>query len=150
MAKFVFTLQPLLDTRVREEQRRQREVAVVERERRAVEDRIRAQQSIIAQSRRDMADRLTGSVDVTHVRSEGASTLRAIRAAQRLVLELAGVHKRLERARRELLEATKRRRAVELLRDNRFNEWKQRTDKAEANAMDELAVQRAGRKEAMS
>ena len=42
------------------------------------------------------------------------------------------------------MEASRQRKAVELLRERRYEEWKQARDKAEAAALDELAVMRAG------
>jgi flagellar FliJ protein len=145
MKRFVFSLQALLDARQRDEDACRRRVGQFERERQAVESRIRIQQDLIGQSRLQMAGQLVGAIDVARLRGEGATSLRAIRAAQKLVLELAGVHKRLERARTDLLAATKKRRAVELLRDRRFAEWKAAMEKAETAAIDELAVQNARR-----
>jgi flagellar export protein FliJ len=76
-----------------------------------------------------------------------SSSMQILRDAQRIVLELAGVHKRLEAARAELIEATKQRRAVELLRDRRFAEWRNAENKRETAAIDELAVIAAARKD---
>ena len=66
--------------------------------------------------------------------------------AQRTVLELAGLLRRLESARAELLEAAKRRKAVELLKDRRFEEWRSDQNRRELAAVDELAVMAAGRR----
>jgi flagellar export protein FliJ len=60
-----------------------------------------------------------------------------------MVLELAGVHKRLAAARGELIEAAKARRALELLKESRFARWKAGLEKVEVMALDELAVQQA-------
>ncbi len=147
MARFVFTLQQVLNARQREEDALRRAVAAIERERRSLEDRIRSQQELIRGSRHALSSRLVGMLAVADVRGEGATTLRAMRSAQKLVIELAGVHRRLERSRGELLAASKRRRAVELLRDKRFSQWKHALDKAETAALDELAVQRIRRKD---
>jgi flagellar protein FliJ len=47
----------------------------------------------------------------------------------------------------DLLEATKRRKAVELLRERRFEQWRLDLERRETAAVDELAVMRYGRKE---
>ena len=84
------------------------------------------------------------AADMRGVRFQAGAATRLIASAQRAVLELAGVHKRLEAARAVLLEATKRRKAVELLKERRFEEWQQEQARREAAATDEIAVMRAG------
>ena len=148
MAKFVFRLQPLLRARERAEQARQRAVAEVERERLVLENRLRRQQQVITEGKRELAGRLVGGIEMEALRQQAGATLHAMREAQRLVLELAGVHRRLEATREELIEATRQRRAIELLRDRRFAQWKTDQEKAETGALDELAVAAAARKEA--
>jgi flagellar export protein FliJ len=66
-----------------------------------------------------------------------------IASAQRAVVRLAGVQKRLEMARLDLIAATAERRGVEVLRERRFEAWKREQDRREAAAMDEMAVMRA-------
>ena len=85
--------------------------------------------------------------DINAVRLQSGAAVRLAAAAQRKALELAGVLKRLESARAELLEATKRKKAVELLKERRFEEWKRDQDRRELAAVDELAVMAAGRKD---
>lgn len=145
MARFVFQLEPLLKARKAVEQRKQLAVAELERERRTLEDRLRAQQESITAGKHALRVSLIGSLEVHALRSHAASTMRVMKDAQRMVIELAGVHKRLENARAELIEATKQRRAVELIREQRYEAWKRVQEKAETNAMDELAVIAAAR-----
>lgn len=147
MARFVFKLDPLLEARRRAERSAQRRVAEIERERLALEDRIRRMQQAIASGKQAMKGRLTGVLHMENLRGHAGSTLRLMRDAQRFVLELAGVHKRLEKARGELREAMRRRRAIELLRERRHEEWRRALDKAESAALDELAVVAAARRE---
>jgi flagellar export protein FliJ len=84
--------------------------------------------------------------DVRAVRLQSGAAVRLGMAAQRAVLELAGVHRRLEGARAELLEAAKRRKAVELLRERRYEEWRTDQNRRELAAVDELAVMAAARR----
>ncbi|MCP3903362.1 MAG: hypothetical protein GY715_06975 [Planctomycetes bacterium] len=147
MKKFTFKLEPLLTTRRRAEQDKQRAVADLERQRRELEDTLRRHQEFISTGKRSMADRLVGTLEVASLRAHAGSTIQLMRHAHRILLELAGVHKRLEGARDELIEATRKRRAVELLRERRYEQWKTRMNKLEDDALDELAVQSAARSE---
>lgn len=145
MAKFRFTLDPLLKVRRHNEQAHQRAVAEIERQRMEIEQRIRAQQSSISDGRASLRAGLTGMVDVHGLRLHAASSMQMMRSAQRLVLELAGVHKRLESARAALIEATKQRRAMEILRDRQLARFKATQERRETSALDELAVIAAAR-----
>jgi flagellar protein FliJ len=147
MARFIFTLEPLLKARRIAEQGKQRAVADVQRERLRLEQMLQRQQAHLSEGKRSLRGSLTGAVDVTAVRLQAAASVQVMRQAQRMVLELAGVHTRLEAARAELIAAAKARRAIELLKEQRFARWKSRIDKAETAALDELAVQRAARQE---
>jgi len=146
MAKFIFTLDPLLRARLAVEQQHQRAVAVIEQERRGLEERIREQQRQIAEGKQTVRGGLIGDIDAQGLRQHAAASLHMMRKAQRLVLELHGIHRRLEAARAGLIEAAKARRAVELLRERRWEEWKFAEEKAETAALDELAVIAAARK----
>jgi len=145
--KFVFKLEPLLTARRRVEQDKQRVVAELERQRKDLEDTLRRQQEFISEGKRSMSDRLVGELEVAGLRAHAGSTIHLMRRAHQILLEAAGVHKRLETARSELIEATRQRRAVELLRERRYAEWHKRMNRLEDDALDELAVQSAGRSE---
>jgi flagellar FliJ protein len=144
MARFRFELQAVLEHRERIEQERQRAVAEIEAQRVALEDVIRRCQQGLVQERDAMREMLAAS-DIRGVRCQVAAAGRLNTTAQRAVLELAGVHKRFEAARSTLLEASKDKKAVELLKERRYEEWKRQQNKREADAIDELAVMRAGR-----
>ncbi len=145
MARFRFQLQPVLDARVRAEDECRREVAVLEAERRRLEDRLRAGQASITGAREDVREALTGSVRPEALRAQANASLACMRDAQRLVLELAGVHRRLETARSALADAATRRRAIELVKERRFEAWRREQDRREQAALDELATNRGAR-----
>lgn len=147
MARFRFKLEPLLKARRAAEETEQRRVARIERERLAIEERLRRQQHLIGAGKDELREHLTGSLHMPRLRGQAASALRGMRQAHRLVLELAGVHHRLEAARSVLLEATKRRRALELLRERRYEQFLADQNRRETDALDELAVIAAARKE---
>jgi flagellar FliJ protein len=147
MARFRFKLEPLLRARKLAEQRKQRAVAECEAQRMALEDALRRQQQFIVSGKQDLRDQLVGALDVSSMRAHAGATIQLMRKAERMVLELAGVHRRLDAARAELIEATRSRRAVELLKERRLQEFNKSIERAEAAALDELAVQAAARKE---
>lgn len=145
MPRFRFELQPVLDARKRAEDARQLEVAELEAERVALEDGLRRRQRSIVESRSDARDELIGRVDPGRLRATANASLAVMRDAQRTVLELAGVHRRLEAARERLREASRDRRAIEIVRERRFEDWKQAMDRREQAALDEIATIRGAR-----
>ncbi len=145
MARFRFRLQPVLAQREREERDRMVAVAALERERVALEERIRACQGRIAAGRSDITSALSGGrVDLGAARMQAGATLRDDQEARRAVLELAGVHKRLGSARAELAAAATRRRAIELLRDRDLERFRAEENRRETVDLDDLVVMRHG------
>ncbi len=141
MKGFVFRLQPVLDMRQREERERQRVVAKLERERVEIETELRTCQDTVAREREDLRDRLIGGgIDVSGARWQAHASLDALRRSKHAALRLAGVIARTELARRSLMEATSRRRAVELLRDRQFEAWKAEQNKRERLELDEIGA----------
>ncbi len=145
MAKFRFKLEPLLTAREHAERRRQRVVAEIENERIALENKLRGQQRFITEGKHAMRGRLQGTLDLSDLRGHAGATMRGLRDAQRLAIELAGIYERLQAARSELAEAARDRRAVELLKEKRHLEWRQAEERRETAFLDELAVQAAAR-----
>jgi len=147
MPRFTFQLEPLLAARRRAEEALQRDVADLHRQRLDLEGRIRRRQQAIRQGKQELRGGLVGPLRMSDLRGHAGSTLRMMRDAQKVVLELAGVHRRLEAARVRLVEAVRRRRAIELLRERRHELWRTALNRAETVAMDELAVIAAARRE---
>ncbi len=148
MARFIFQLQAVLDQRENEEGVKQRAVAVLERERMRLEQSIRDARDRLAHETEELRALLGAGgapVRLDSARAQASAGLRLHGEAQRHVLTLAGVHRRLEAARAELLEASKRRKAVQLLRDRRYEEWRIAQNRRENAEIDELAVMRHAR-----
>lgn len=142
MAKFRFSLEPVLEQRRRVEEEEQRGVASIERDRIALEERIRAFARAIAQERDDLRRQLTEGGDLRAARLQANASLDLSNKANRAVLELAGVHKRLDAARLRLLEAMTGRKAMEMLRDRAEERFREEQKRREAAALDELVVMR--------
>lgn len=156
MAKrFRFSLQPVLEHRRRIEEERLRDVAVIEQERVRTEDKLRAINARLVQSRADLRERFSPAPGggggaavrggIGAVRLDSSSALRLTVEAQQAAIELAGIMRRLERARAVLLEATTARKGVERLRERRHEEWKHELSRRENAELDEMATIGASR-----
>ncbi|MFG0313296.1 MAG: flagellar export protein FliJ [Phycisphaerales bacterium] len=147
MPRFVFKLQPVLDQRIREERDQMLVVSELERERLALESRIRGCQQMMSDERRELSEALgVGKrVDVQAVKMQAGASLRHNFDAQRAVLELAGIFKKLEAARAELARCSAKRKAVEMLRDQQREAFKKELDRRETHELDEISVMRHAR-----
>lgn len=146
MPKFAFKLQPLLDARLQAEEQAQQALASLLREKLQIEGELQRHQTAVANDKRTLGDALVGRVDLQRIRGHAAQVNRATLAAQQSAMRLVELNRRIERARAELAEATRQRKAIEVLRDRRLNRWRREQDRRETAALDELAVQRRPRR----
>ena len=146
MPRFRFQLQAVLDARLRAEREEHRRVAEMETERRRLEDGLRRRQSQIGEARSQLRGRLEGRIDASSLRGQANASLAEMRDAQRVVLELAGIHRRLETLREGLRAASRARRAVEILKERRFEAWRREQDRREQAELDEMTVIRGSRR----
>ncbi|MBC03958.1 MAG: flagellar export protein FliJ [Phycisphaerae bacterium] len=146
MARFRFQLQALLDARKRAEDVRRREVAELEGERNRLENDLRRRQASIVNAREEARDGLVGEVRPHLLRAAANASMSLMRDAQRSVLELAGLHRRLDAARAVLAEASRDRRAIELVRERRYEAWKMEIERREQSALDEIATNAGARR----
>ncbi len=153
---FVFELDPVIEVRKRAEREHMGRVARLERERVMLLERVREVQQNMAGARASLGELLSGgpsqeavggtrvsAVNMHAVRMQAHASLHGVIALQRAALELAGLTRRVEAARAELLKAAVARKAVEKLRERRFALWKREQAVLEAMDMDDLAVMRA-------
>ena len=148
MAKFVFKLEPVLKQRRNEERDEQLAVAEIERQRIGLEHRIRDLQSRIAAERLELRRVLvSGGNGFDDIRRQAGAANVLNAQTQRLVLELAGVHRRLDKARSKLQLATRRRKAMGRLRGRRYEAWAMDERRKEAVAADDLNITAGSRKE---
>jgi len=155
VARFRFNLEHVLEQRLRTERDAQVAFAEIDRERVQLESHIRGYQQTIVGFKRDLRGALCGDaqepdragapVTLIDVRLQAGASLMVMGKAQSAVLELAGVHKRLEAARVALFAAATSRKGVELLRERRFEQWKRELARKEASELDDVATMRAGR-----
>lgn len=143
MPRFRFELDVLLRLRLREERDQQLVVAELERARVSTERTIESIQRSILDAKNDLRDRLIGAIpDARTLRFQAASTLTLQAHAQDHAIRLAGVYKRLESAREALVQAAARRRAVELLREQRYEAWLRDERRRETAEIDDITGSR--------
>jgi len=147
MPRFRFELDPVLRVRRLREQEKQRALAECEQARRDLEDRLRRHQENLAQGKEMMREAVVGRVDLAAMRGQAQASMQVQRRANEILLALAGAYQRIERARAELAEATRDRRAIELLRERRYAKWKADIEKAEIGFLDDLATSSAYRRD---
>lgn len=140
-ARFEFKLEPVLRQRQMIEDERQRDLAKVLREKHIIENQLRRAQDDIRADKQTITTALIGHVDVQRIRTHGAAVARAGFQAQQLAVKLVHVHRQIEHARAELLEATKGRKAVELLKQRQYERWKLEQTQREQRLNDELGTQ---------
>jgi flagellar protein FliJ len=146
MAKFQFRFQTLLAHHRRVEDQRQRDLAQHLRKRMILHDQIRDMQDTIRDTKQSMADGLIGTVDLTRVGQFARYSGHAAQRARQIVVKLSGIEKQIDEARQTLLDATKQRKALEILRDKHEAAWRYEQNRREANEMDELATTRYARR----
>jgi len=139
MAKFKFSLERLLDRRLKEEEARRLVLSKIEGQRRALEDSLRDRQREISAGRGEWREQLVGEVDPTALRHHASASIGLMRKAQRTVLELAGLEKSLVRAKEDLVEAARARRVLEILRERRLAAFRADEAKRERDQIDEFA-----------
>ena len=150
MSGFVFKLEPVLEHRTRLERERQMEVAKIETGRVAIEERIREIHGRIEAGRGELRSSLGGGgsrtlapVAVAAARLSAHSSLHGLVLLQRAAIELAGLHARLNAARKALLAAATARKAVEVIRERQFEAWKAELKRTDERLADDMMVMRA-------
>lgn len=157
MKRFRFKLQPVLNQREREERDRQLEVARLEAERLKLENTLRRQQENVSAGKDALREAMgagQGEASIAEgghrvrpdvLRMQATNALHLNFRAHQTVLGLAGLHARLDEARGRLVEASRRRRAIELLKERREGEWKRESERRERVDQDELITSRTAR-----
>lgn len=145
MAKFIFKLEAVLKQRQAIEDQKQRELAMIMRQRMILMDQLRQEQMTISESKHQMSQALIGRVDLQSVGNFARYSSQTTQRAMQIVNHLAKLEPMVEQARKSLVQAMRERKALDLLREKHQRQWQQRQDRLEAAALDELAVQRHAR-----
>ena len=140
MPRFKFRFATLLKHRRHIELQCQRDLATHLRTQMILKNHLRTMQQTISQSKQDMTDSLVGKVDVDAVRRIGAHGAHMQVRGQQIVMKLAGIERDIHQARSTLLDATRQRKALELLRKKHFDVWQAEQRRRETNELDDLAT----------
>lgn len=142
--RFTFELQVVLEQRRRAERDALGVLAMAQNERAAVEAEMAELRGMVEAERNVARELMVGRVSARSLREHVAGELGADRKARALAVRLAGVQKRIDRARELLREASVRREAIDKLRERRYKAWMHGLEKAERLEVDDLFVMRRG------
>lgn len=146
MARFEFKLDPVLRHRRMIEEQCQRDLAQLLRRQMILQSQITSLQETIVADKRSMAGALVGQVNVDRIRQHGVHSNHIAVRVQKVAIELLKLRGKIEQAREKLLTATKARKAVELLRNKRYERWMTEQRRAETREADEMATQAYARR----
>lgn len=147
--RFTFELEVVLEQRRRVERDALGVLAMAQNERVSVEAEMEELRGAV-EAERDVARGLmVGRVSARSLREHVAGELGADRKARALAVKLAGVQKRIEKARELLRQASVQREAIERLRERRYAAWANELEKAERLEVDDLMVMRRGLSESV-
>ena len=141
MAEFKFKLEPVLKQRKQLEDQAQRDLAQLLRHQMILENQLRDMQQTINTNKHALTDVLKSTVEVSHVRQHGVHVNHVRAKAQQIVLQMLALNRQIDNARAVLQQAMKQRKAIELLRDKQYEDWRKTTLKREALELDEISTQ---------
>ena len=141
MARFTFRYQSILRHREKAEQLCQRALAELMHERNHLIQRLSSMQETISQVKREAAAGLVGSVDLDAVAGIARYSARCTADGHGLVRRVAELETRVEQARNRLVEASRERQALSLLRDKQAQAWEHEQRRMEAKRLDEQSTQ---------
>ncbi len=140
MARFEFKLEPVLKHRRVVEEARRRALAEASRVMLDGQHELAVTQENLSRDKKNLAESLTGKVDVDRIAQHAAHALRAERRARQVAVMIEGSRQQMERAQFALVEASRQRRAIEILRERKFRSWQFDMERQERLALDELAT----------
>ncbi|MEM6551919.1 MAG: flagellar export protein FliJ [Planctomycetota bacterium] len=141
MQPFTFQFDPLLKQKRAEETRCQRNLAQHLAKRIDIHNRLRRTQSTISQSKHDIADALTGSVNLDAISNVARYTASVTNQGHADVLVLAELEQTITQARTALTEARRHVKALEMLREKKHEQWLTEQRRIETAQLDEAATQ---------
>lgn len=149
MARFKFRYETVLRQRRNVEDQRQRELAQHLRGKMILENQLRQMQQTIRDSKQQMGTGLVGTVDLAGIGRIAQYSAQVRVRGQQIAVQLAQREKQIIEARQRLLEATRQRKALDILRDKHYRRWVAEQNRRETVELDDLTNQRYARRLAM-
>ena len=140
MAKFKFRLEPVLRQRQMLEDIQQRELAKALRERMILQTQLQTMRQRISQSKFSLSHGLVGQVDMDEVTGFARYSGQEAERGHQIIIRMAGLEKQIQISRGRLVEATRNRRTIELLRQRHLDRWRRTQQRLEDNEQDELVT----------
>jgi flagellar FliJ protein len=142
--RFIFKLEGVFRQRKQVERQRQRDVAIVQAQARQTEQELRALNDAMKTSTEQVrTTQLIGKLDMTFLAAHRRYLAAMQRKGQLLVQKLAAQQRQVEAARLVLAEAAKARKAIEKLKERRWEQWMTDQAKREIAELDEVSQQMA-------
>jgi flagellar FliJ protein len=142
MPKFIFKLDGVLKHRTNIEHQRKRELAVVQAQMTALDGELRALDSSVRASVEDLrTNRLVGKIDLSFLAAHRRYSIAMQRKAMGIAEKMAAIQVHVDRARRNLSEASKQRKILEKLRERLLARWTEAIERRDVAEMDEIAMQ---------
>lgn len=141
MQPFQFKYKTVLRQREVIEQQKQRSLAKLMHQRNSMVTRLREMQETISASKRQASDGLVGTVDLNAIAGIARYSASCALQGNSLVRDIAKLETLVEQARNEVIEASKNRKALELLRDRQRQAWNLEQRRMEASRLDEQTTQ---------
>lgn len=141
MARFRFSLEGVLRQRALVERERQRVVADRQAIVAKLTTELRALDQQMQSATAEVRDhRLVGRLDLSYLAAHRRYALAMQRRALELARRIASAQVAVEQAQAELVEAARRRKAIEKLRDKRLAQWQAEHQRKESSELDEIGM----------
>jgi flagellar export protein FliJ len=138
--RFVFTLQRVLDARLRVEQAARRSLAQVMQHRVRLEARLAQAEQTRLQALHELRDGLVGRILLDDLRLQANCTLQQARQSRQWMLEFAALKPQVDQAQTTFATAVAARRGLELLRERAHHRWIQAARRAQRRDEMELTA----------
>jgi flagellar FliJ protein len=141
MPGFVFQLEGLLRHRKRLERERQRDLALIQRQARLLEDELRQLGNSMTATNNELRSRLTGRLDLPFLAAHRRYIVTMQLKGQGILQRLSALTPQIESRRLALVAAAKDRKAIEKLKERRKEIWLADQARREMADLDEVSNQ---------
>ncbi len=141
MARFVFSLEGLLRHRKRLERERQRDLALIQRQARVLEEELREVGNSMTLTTQEVRNRLVGRLDLAFLAAHRRYIVTMQIKGHNILAKIGALAPQIEARRVALVAAARDRKAIEKLKERRHEEWIAEQAKREMAELDEVTNQ---------